>query len=151
MPAMRFTITGADRVIRNLRTLGEAFPDALGRALYKFAEKDIVGPAKQTYAPVVTGALRSSIRTDPPVIGPRSAHVDVAAGGGALKYGLITHENPRTGKTDGFSPSGRRYKRWSRVGKWKFIETPARLAAADGVGFVRAAKEEINAVIGGLR
>jgi hypothetical protein len=37
------------------------------------------------------------------------------------------------------------------VGEWKFIETPARLAAADGVGFVRAAKEEMDKVIHGIR
>lgn len=151
MPAMRFTIKGADRVIRNLRTLGEEFPNALGRALYKFAEKDMVGPAKHTYAPVVTGALRSSIRTEPPVVTARSASVVVAAGGAAAVYARVAHENQRTGKTGGFSPSGRRYKRWSRVGEWKFIETPVRLAAADGVGFVRAVKEEIDLVIKGLR
>lgn len=151
MPAVRFTITGADRVMRNLRTLGEDFPGALGRALYKFAEKDIAGPAKQTYAPVVDSGIRNSIRVEAPVVAARSASVSVAAGGSSAPYAKVTHENPRTGKTGGFSPSGRRYKRWSRVGEWKYIETPARLAAADGVGFVRAAKEEINLVIKGLR
>lgn len=151
MPAMRFTIRGADRVIANLKTLGAEFPGALGRALYRFAEKDMVGPAKKTYVPVVTGALRSSIRTEPPVVTPRSASVVIAAGGAAAAYARVTHENPRAGKTGGFSPSGRRYKRWSRVGEWKFIETPVRLAAADGVGFVRAAKEELDTVIKGLR
>lgn len=153
MPAMRFTIRGADRVITNLKTLGVEFPGALGRALYKFAEKDIAGPAKTTYVPVKDdgGTLRSSIRVEPPVVNSQNAYVMVAAGGAAAPYAKSVHENPRAGKTGGFSPSGRRYKYWSRVGEWKFIETPARLAAADGVGFVRAAKEELSTVIKGLR
>jgi len=41
-------------------------------------------------------------------------------------YALKTHENPRTGATNGKSPSGRVYPvgSFSVVGEWKFLETP---------------------------
>lgn len=150
MPPMRLVVRGSDQVIRNLQALGDQMPAALGRALYRFAEVDVAGPAKQDYAPVVTGALRSSIRTEPPEIGRRSAKVVVAAGGAAAAYARIVHENPRAGRTGGTSPSGRRYKRWSRVGEWKYLETPAMLAASSGVGFAREAGAELEDVIRGL-
>jgi len=60
----------------------------------------------------------------------------VAVGYSAL-YAAIVHENPRSGKTGGVSPTGKKYtagltesgkksKRaiWSEVGKWKFLEDP---------------------------
>lgn len=150
MPPMRLVVRGADDVIRNLHALGDQMPAALGRSLYRFAEVDITGPAKDEYAPVLTGALRSSLRTEQPEIGRRGARVVVAAGGAAASYAKIVHENPRAGQTGGTSPSGRRYKRWSRVGQWKFLETPAMLAASSGVGFVREAGAELEGVIRGL-
>lgn len=48
-------------------------------------------------------------------------------------YAARTHENPRTGNTGGFSPSGERYYRWSRVGGPKFAEGPL-LEQADQYG-----------------
>ena len=39
-------------------------------------------------------------------------------------YALAVHENPRSGKTGGKSPSGRPYKHWARRGKWKYLEDP---------------------------
>lgn len=151
MPRFVFTIRGANQVQASLATLGSAFPAALGRALYRFAELDITSIAKEAYVPVVTGALRSSIRTEEPVVTRTSAFVMVAAGGAAVKYALRVHENPRAGRTGGVSPQGRRYKRWSRVGQWKFLETPAMLAAQSGLVFAREAGAELDAVIHGLR
>ena len=151
MPTIRFSIRGAEDAIRNLQTLGDQMPPALGRALYRFAEIDIAAVSKRDYVPVITGALRSSIHVEEPVVERRSVTVYISAGGAAAKYGRKVHENPRSGRTGGLSPSGRRYKRWSSVGEWKFIETPARLAAADGSGFAREAGAELEAVIRGLR
>jgi len=45
-------------------------------------------------------------------------------------YAPFVHENPRAGKTGGYSPKGKVYKPekgssrivWSRVGQWKFLE-----------------------------
>lgn len=46
--------------------------------------------------------------------------------GFSAAYALKTHENPRSGKTGGVSPSGYQYKKgtWSKVGFWKFLENP---------------------------
>jgi hypothetical protein len=63
---------------------------------------------------------------------------------------LVVHENPRSGKTGGFSPSGKPYftKRsrrggkkgsgFSQVGQWKYLEIP-----------LLAAEPKIKAVITG--
>lgn len=39
-------------------------------------------------------------------------------------YATRTHENPRSGKTGGVSPTGRKYKpgTYATVGEWKFLE-----------------------------
>lgn len=41
-------------------------------------------------------------------------------------YAMAVHENPRSGKTGGFSPSGRPYPpgTWARTGNWKYLENP---------------------------
>ena len=39
-------------------------------------------------------------------------------------YAAAVHENPRSGKTGGFSPSGRPYKTWAKTGNWKYLENP---------------------------
>jgi hypothetical protein len=57
--------------------------------------------------------------------------------GYSAEYAIPVHENPRTGKTGGVSPSGRVYsagktpsgrkstrKVFSTVGEWKFLENP---------------------------
>lgn len=152
MPEVRFEIRGAREVMANLATLGGEMRHAMGRALTRFAEIDIATVSKNQYVPVITGALRSSIHVEKDVVfTPSSATVYVSAGGAAAPYGRKVHENPRSGRTGGLSPSGRRYKKWSRVGQWKFIEQPAMEAAARGVGFAREAGSEIEAVIRGLR
>jgi hypothetical protein len=148
---MTMTIRGAEQVLRRMTRLGEEMPAAVGRALFRFASVDIEAPAKQRYAPVVTGSLRSSIHTEQPVVTRRGASVIVGAGGAAAPYAAYVHENPRSGRTGGFSPSGRRYKRWSRVGQWKYLETPALEAARDGSGFAREMGAELEKVLRGLR
>jgi very-short-patch-repair endonuclease len=38
------------------------------------------------------------------------------------------HENPRSGKTGGISPSGFPYEHWAQTGEWKYLETPVKQA-----------------------
>lgn len=152
MPALRFNIRGGEQVLANLAQLADDMQPALGRALFRFAELDISTVAKRDFVPVVTGALRSSIHVEREIeFSGRTVTVFVSAGGAAAQYGRMVHENPRSGRTGGFSPSGRRYKRWSRVGQWKFLEFPAIQAAGDGSGFAREASAELEAVIRGIR
>lgn len=50
--------------------------------------------------------------------------ITVGYGGAAALYAIAVHENPRSGKTGGLSPSGAKYKHWAGVGQWKYLETP---------------------------
>ncbi len=52
--------------------------------------------------------------------------------GFSAKYAMSVHENPRSGRTRGYSPSGKRYAppkgskqiAYARSGAWKFLERP---------------------------
>lgn len=120
--ADQLVVTGTERVQAALAALGEAGPSAVARGLYREAQ-DILTVSQEQYVPVDTGALRNSGFVQEPV------GMSVTLGYGA-PYALVTHENPRAGKTAGVSPSGAHYKHWARVGEWKYLETPWKAATA---------------------
>lgn len=129
-------ITGMNEALRNLSALGSAGTQGLAQLLYTFGQTKIETPAKIKYVPVVTGNLRSTITTQPPEIRGTRVAVIVSAGGPAAKYARAVHENPRAGRTGGLSPQGKRYYPrpglpvpYSKVGQWKYLETPAVEAA----------------------
>ena len=79
-------------------------------------------------APVDTGNLRGSAYI-------RKVTIDGSVGyeiGFGASYAVFVHENPRAGKTGGFSPKGKKYFKgkkltkkssgFSQVGEWKFLE-----------------------------
>lgn len=149
---INLTVTGANEVANKLRVLGEQMPAAVGRALQRFVEAEIATPAKQQYVPVVTGSLRASIAVGEPTVTNRTAVVVIGAGGAAAPYARMVHENPRSGHTQGVSPRGVRYKRWSRVGQWKYLEVPAIEACNTRLDvFARECGVELDEVIRGLR
>jgi len=45
-------------------------------------------------------------------------------------YAFDVHENPRSGRTGGFSPSGAKYSYYARDGSFKFLEQPTLLMRA---------------------
>ena len=92
--------------------------------LFTEAEK-IMGESKKL-VPVITTALKNSGFVELPKDIPGGISVSLGYGGPAVKYALRVHENPRSGKTGGASPTGQQYKRWSRVGQWKYLEVPFR-------------------------
>lgn len=104
-------------------------PDVLVReysqTLFEEAEK-VMSDSKENYVPVVTGTLRSTGYVSLPVALSDRVVISLGYGGPAARYALKVHENPRSGKTQGLSPSGKKYgpKDWSRVGEWKYLETP---------------------------
>lgn len=145
-------IQGAEEILNTLRTLGNNYPRAAGNALFRWGSLYVEKPAKTRLAPVVFGALRSSIQTLAPEVTSNSASVTIAAGGAAAPYAKAVHENPRAGQTGGYSPSGKKYKHWSRVGQWKFLETPAMEAAQSRQGeLARECGIELERVIRGTR
>ena len=149
--AFTVKLAGTKKLQAILRRGGKAAPAILGAALFRFAEEHVAGPAKKTYVPVVTGALRSSIHTKLPMVTPRGASVTVGAGGAAAPYAARVHENPRAGKTGGVSPSGSPYRRWSRVGQWKYLETPAMLAAQNTGPLIADVRRHIGVKFRGAR
>lgn len=96
---------------------------AAAGALYQGAT-NIMSESKLNYVPVDTGTLRSSGLVEQPKLEGDRVVVVLGYGGPAAPYALAVHENPRSGKTGGVSPSGQPYKRWARVGQWKYLETP---------------------------
>jgi hypothetical protein len=129
-------LEGLDEVTKRLKVLGDRAPDGLGKVLHRFCQERVVFPAQNAFVPVVTGNLKASIRAEQPTVNGSSVSVDVVAGGPSAKYAARVHENPRAGKTQGMSPSGKKYYPrpgvpvpYSTVGQWKYLETPALEAA----------------------
>lgn len=129
-------VTGLQAALKNLTVLGPAAAQGAGVMLKNFADTRIVTPAKEQYVPVVLGNLKSTIMASEPIVSGLRFSVTVSAGGPSAKYARKVHENPRSGKTGGVSPSGKKYYPrmgmpvpYSTVGGWKYLEIPARIAA----------------------
>lgn len=137
MTTVRVSVSGAKEVQARLRALGGESAEAAGTVLYRLGE-EIMADAKQL-APVMDGHLRASGHVDLPVVEGTAVVVQAGFGGPAAPYALSVHENPRAGKTGGFSPSGKRYKKWAKVGQWKYLETPFKALAPRAAERLRAA------------
>ena len=111
-PAFQVKVTGLPKVMKALKQLGDKGPKAMGGALFREGES-IIGDSKERFVPVVTGNLKSSGHVQKPKINSNGASVELGYGGSA-PYALAVHENPNAGKTE----TG------SRVGEWKYLETP---------------------------
>ena len=125
-------VTGLRECLATLQQLEGRAPFAAAVLLKDFVDTQVIAPAKEL-VPVDTGALRSTLRSSEPIIAGTKISVQASAGGDAAAYALSVHENPRSGKTGGVSPSGKKYKSWAQVGEWKYLERPA-LAAASTAG-----------------
>src|SRR3990172_7295012 len=85
---IKLEIQGLKQAVAHIKAAGLNVPKVLAGPFYMFAEEKIAGPARDTYVPVVTGALRSSIITQPPEVTQRKVTVQVGAGGPAAPYAL---------------------------------------------------------------
>jgi len=126
-----FGIDGIDELAAKYTRLGQLNPDELGLAKVMSEGAELMMTASKLLCPVVTNTLRSSGKVEPPVVTHDTLEITLGYGGAARKYAFKVHENPRTGRTGGRSPSGRKYYPrpglpfpYSRVGQWKFLETP---------------------------
>jgi len=128
-------VTGANAVEQAILELARRLPTRVGDALKTEAELTMT-EAKEL-CPVMDGHLRGSGFVTDPIIDSREIGVILGFGGPAAPYALSVHENPRAGKTGGWSPKGwmtkgevtkwrgpRKYKKWAKVGQWKFLEQP---------------------------
>lgn len=116
-------LSGDKELKAKLQQLGMAALPAGGASLFDSAT-NIMAISQGQYVPVETGALRASGFVQPPDFEGKSVSVFLGYGGVAAPYALAVHENPRSGKTGGVSPSGKKYKRWAQVGQWKYLEQP---------------------------
>ena len=122
---------------------------ASGRVLTLEAE-EIMRISKEQYVPVDTGNLRASGHVQPFTINGDKVSVVFGFGGPSAEYALAVHENPRAGKTKGKSPKGRKYKTWSKVGQWKYLETPLKeRVPVINQNLVKNLRYELKRLLGG--
>lgn len=106
--------------------------NGLEAALYQEAQ-EIIARAQEELVPVRNrggGTLRGSAFVEKPEREGDVVRVVLGFGGGAVKYAAAVHENPRSGKTGGVSPTGRRYRSWAEVGEWHYLSRPLEEAKA---------------------
>ena len=118
-----FNVTGTAKMRRTVNALAGAANDDLERAVRAHAE-DVMADSQENHVPVMDNHLRSSAY----VKSGRDGRGVFAHLGYSAAHARRTHENPRAGKTGGVSPSGRKYKKWAKVGAYKFLERPFRAA-----------------------
>jgi hypothetical protein len=102
----------------------EKLPMAIDRGLFKWGERTMGRIKGSPDVPVMDGQLRSTGVVLPVERNGTLHTLTLGFGGPAAPYAVKTHENPRAGKTGGISPQGRRYKKWAKVGAYKFLEGP---------------------------
>lgn len=143
---LAYEISGMEELRDLLRLAGQQAPKLMAGPLFRFAQSEIMRKSKDSYVPVVTAALKNSIQTYGPYLESDAVEVIVGAGNSAVKYAVSVHENPRSGKTGGVSPSGRKYpdNKWSRVGQWKYLEHPAVLAANHPEKLIQAVSVDVS-------
>ncbi len=124
---LNLTLEGAPAVTQALQQLASEAEPAMQAAL--FAEGTLLMADSQPLVPRDTGNLAAS-GTVQQEAGAAQPTVLVGYGGAAAPYALSVHENPRSGKTGGVSPSGQQYKHWATVGQWKYLEQPFKTRTA---------------------
>jgi hypothetical protein len=118
-----FKVLGTAKVSKMLENAGRRGRSALLGTLFEEGE-ELMRISKDQFVPVDTRNLSKSgfVRKMKTGLG-----VEVGFGGTAARYALRIHENPRSGKTGGVSPSGKKYKTWAKVGQWKYLITPFKM------------------------
>ena len=121
--AVNITMTGTKELQSRIRMAGAAAPRLLAASM--FTEANYIMSKSVPLVPVDTGVLRGSAVVLPPTVAGGRVQVQFGYGGAASKYALATHENPRSGKTGGTTPSGSQRQHYAASGQWKFLEGPA--------------------------
>jgi len=111
--SVKIDITGQNKVISRLQSLGDTSTRALAAALYQEGEQ-LIAEAKQE-TPVDTGALRASGHVQQPTINGRQVEVVAGFGGVAAPYAVYVHED---------------LTKHHPVGNAKFLENPAKRRAS---------------------
>ena len=147
--SFQVTFTGSDKLRAKLQALATATPLILATAVREEAEV-LMAEIKEKHVPRRDSTLANSGFVKPISVTANIVRAIFGFGGGAVKYAWAIHENPRAGKTEGVSPSGRRYKKWAKVGAYKFVEQPL-FAFANGLPqrVFKRVNDKWHALIGG--
>lgn len=119
---MQFVLEGDKALLERLELAEKNAVKDLAAAMYREANY-ILRKSVET-VPVDFGVLRGSATVTRPKVAGTSVELSFGYGGAASAYALAVHENPRSGKTGGVSPSGVQYKHWAKTGTWKYLERP---------------------------
>lgn len=115
---MSANLTGFDKLNRTLLRMSD--PGAVLAGLRPQVQKvgaDRLKRAKQL-APRMDGILVNSGYVHVDIVG-QSISLDV---GFSAPYARAVHENPRSGRTGGVSPRGKKYRKWARVGGYRYLQ-----------------------------
>jgi len=143
------TFEGSDKLRAKLQALAQATPLILATAVREETEV-LMAEIKEKHVPkrdsilAGSGYVKDAVLTAGGIV-----RCVFGFGGAAAPYAWVTHENPRAGKTQGVSPSGQRYKKWAKVGAYKFVEQPL-FAFAGGLPqrIFKRVNDKWHAVIG---
>ena len=127
------TVHGIKELERDFRKLGFEAGPAIEKGVTEVGQR-IIGDAMEL-VPVDTGNLRAT-GTSTVERTKRAVSVVVGFGGPAARYALAVHENPRSGKTGGLSPSGKKYRSWATVGQWQYLAQPFKAWAPKAVDII---------------
>lgn len=102
----------------------KTLPGGIARGLTKWGEETMGEIKGNPDVPVMDGQLRGSGVVLPVQVSGDVTTLTLGFGGPAAPYAIKVHENPRSGKTGGVSPRGAKYRKWAKVGAYKFLEGP---------------------------
>jgi hypothetical protein len=119
-----FTTDGFKALIDHFQRLQSGLVPALAEQMHERAQMLLV--TSQPLVPVVTGALQQSGEVLPPEVSGPVITVDITYGGPDVPYAQAVHENERSGRTGGYSPSGIPYPEGSYAtsGQAHFLSAP---------------------------
>jgi hypothetical protein len=121
-PSMK--VEGFEQLQATLSALGSGDAVSALRAPMTAAGSKILAQSK-AITPRMDGQLVNSALMQ---VDANGSKVEVTLGYNT-PYAAKVHENPRSGQTGGVSPSGQRYRKWARVGGYKYLEKPMTEAA----------------------
>ncbi len=137
---------GTAQVYRRLNAAKPSEAHAIiAAAMYAHA-MDVIAQSVAHYVPIMDSELKNSNYVSLPETDASGA--PIVKMGFRAKHAVVTHENPRAGKTGGVSPSGRRYKKWAKVGGWKYLTLPLNASRGDFNRAIAAAVARAQAVAG---
>jgi hypothetical protein len=92
MPSFSISIDGIDELKAKLTANAPKARQAVKVVLYQFAE-EVMAASKETYVPVLTGALMNTGKVMPPVDSGDEVSVTLGYGDESVGYAIYVHEN----------------------------------------------------------